>query len=223
VDLDTVREIRRAFGTTVNDVVLAASGTAIRRYLAARGPLPARDLIAAVPVSTHLGPGGGGGAANRVSSMMVPVPIGPDDPVERLAAVHASSVNSKALQSAFGPDALQELTGFAAPGVMAAGARLYSGLRLARFHPPVFNLVISNVPGPPLDLYCAGSRVSGLFPMGPVMEGTGLNITVLSEAHHLNVGVMACPDLVDGASEIGTGFVDAVEELRAAAERSGLL
>jgi len=99
------------------------------------------------------------------------------------------------------------------------GARLYSGLKLARYHPPVFNLVISNVPGPPLDLYCAGAKVTGIFPMGPVMEGTGVNMTVLSEAHHLNVGVMACPDLVPDVGEIGTGFVEAVDELRALAER----
>jgi hypothetical protein len=102
---------------------------------------------------------------------------------------------------------------------MATGARLYSRLKLARYHPPVFNLVISNVPGPPLDLYCAGAKVAGIFPMGPVMEGTGVNMTVLSEAHHLNVGVMACPDLVPDVGEIGTGFVEAVDELRVLAER----
>src|SRR5664280_1906566 len=217
VDLDTVREVRRAFGTTINDVVLAASGTALRRYLEARGPLPARDLIAAVPVSAR--DGHDQAFRNRVSSMMVDIPLQPDDPVERLLAVHANSLNSKALQLAFGTDSLQELTGFAAPSVMATGARLYSRFKLARYHPPVFNLVISNVPGPPLDLYCAGAKVTGLFPMGPVMEGTGVNMTVLSEAHHLNLGVMACPDLVPDVGEIGTGFVEAVDELRGLAER----
>ena len=218
VDLDTVRAIRQAFGTTINDVVLAASGTALRRYLESRGPLPDRNLIAAVPV-TPRDRHDDGGLRNRVSSMMVDVPLRPDDPVERLRAVHANSLNSKALQSAFGPESLQELTGIAAPSVMTIGARLYSGLKLARYHPPVFNLVISNVPGPPLDLYCAGAKVTGIFPMGPVMEGTGVNMTVLSEAHHLNVGVMACPDLVPDVGEIGTGFVEAVDELRALAER----
>jgi diacylglycerol O-acyltransferase len=193
VDLDTVREVRRAFGTTINDVVLAASATALRRYLEARGPLPARDLIAAVPVSAR--DGHDKAFRNRVSSMMVDIPLQPDDPVERLLAVHANSLNSKALQLAFGTDSLQELTGFAAPSVMA------------------------NVPGPPLDLYCAGAKVTGIFPMGPVMEGTGVNMTVLSEAHHLNLGVMACPDLVPDVGEIGTGFVEAVEELRVLAGR----
>ena len=217
VDLDTVRHIAHAFGVTINDVVLAASGTALKRYIEARGPLPARNLIAAVPVSAHHGHDDGE-LRNRVSNMMVEVPLRPDEPVERLLAVHANSLSSKALQSAFGTDSLQELTGFASPSVMTAGARLYSGLKLARYHPPVFNLVISNVPGPPLDLYCAGAKVTGIYPMGPVMEGTGVNMTVLSEAHHLNVGVIACPDLVPDVADIGTGFVAAVEELKALAD-----
>jgi len=212
VDLDTVLGIRRAFGTTVNDVVLAASATALRNYLLARGGLPARDLVAAVPVSAHRD-NDDPNLVNKVSNMMVPLPLRPDDAGERLVAVHANTTSSKALQSAFGPDSLQELTGFTLPPVMTAAARLYSGLGLARFHPPVLNLVISNVPGPPLDLYCAGAKVTGIFPMGPVMEGSGVNITVLSEARHLNVGIMACPDLLDDVDELGRGFVAAVDEL----------
>ena len=217
VDLDTVLGIRRAFGTTVNDVVLAVSATALRRYLEARGALPRRDLVAAVPVSAHrpdhdadlMNPD----LVNKVSNMMVSLPLTPDDPVERLMAVHIMASSSKALQSAFGPDSLQELTGFTFPPLMTAAARLYSGLGLARFHPPVMNLVISNVPGPPTDLYCAGARVSGIFPMGPVMEGSGVNITVLSEARHLNIGIMACPDLLDDVDELGRYLVEGVDEL----------
>ena len=212
VDLDDVLGIRRAFRTTVNDVVLAMSATALRRYLSARNALPRRDLVAAVPVSAHR-PDDDRDLVNKVSNMMVTLPLTPDDPLERLAAVHANSQSSKALQSAFGPDSLQELTGFTLPPVMTAAARLYSGLGLARFHPPVMNLVISNVPGPPVDLYCAGARVTGIFPMGPVMEGSGVNITVLSEARHLNIGIMACPDLLDDVGELGRFMVEAVDEL----------
>jgi diacylglycerol O-acyltransferase len=216
VDLDVVLAIRKEFGTTVNDVVLAASATALRNYLLARDALPGRDLVAAVPVSAHRSDNQRD-LVNNVSSMMVPLPLWPDDAGERLVAVHANSVSSKALLSAFGPDSLQELTGFTLPPVMTAAARLYSGLGLARFHPPVMNLVISNVPGPPIDLYCAGARVTGIFPMGPVMEGSGVNITVLSEARHLNIGIMSCPDLLDDVGELGRGVVAAVDELAALA------
>jgi WS/DGAT/MGAT family acyltransferase len=232
VDLDAVREIRRAFSTKVNDVVLAASATALRRWFMQTGNnwLPGEPLVVAVPVSARGvgsegdGPGSGPDAGgvddrfgNRVTSMMVSLPLEPDDAVERLRAVHASANASKVLLSVLGTDTLQELTGFTAPSVMTAGVRLYSGLHLANFHRPVSNLIISNVPGPPIDLFCAGARVIGIFPMGPVMEGMGLNVTVLSEADHLNVGVMACPDLVEDVGAIGRYFVEAVDELLAAA------
>ena len=234
VDLDVVLGIRKAFGTTVNDVVLAASATALRSYLLDRNALPHRDLLAAVPVSAHR-PNGGRDASqkdlgnkkrankdlvNQVSAMMVPLPVRSDDPVERLMAVHANSTSSKALQSAFGPESLAEMTGFTLPPVTTAAARFYSGLGLARFHPPLMNLIISNVPGPPIDLYLAGARVTGIFPMGPLMEGSGVNLTVLSEARHLNIGIMACPDLFEDVDELGRGFVEAIDEL---AELAGLV
>jgi WS/DGAT/MGAT family acyltransferase len=239
VPLADLREIRAAFGTTVNDVVLAAAGTSLRAYLAGRDALPTGPLVVAVPVSARPnGPGGpgpgdagdvgggrGGGGAdlgNRVSTMLVPLPLEPDDPVERLVAVHERARSAKALHAAFGGDSIGELAGFTAPAIMVGAARLYSGLRLANLHRPLLNAIVSNMPGPPLDLYCAGARVAGIFPMGPVLGGTGINITVLSQADHVDVGVLACPDLVPGVGEIAAGFVDAVAELRDRA-RSGMV
>jgi WS/DGAT/MGAT family acyltransferase len=213
VDLDQVREIRRAFHTTINDVVLAATATALRGYLSARGALPTSPLVAAAPVNARLDSADSGEFGNKVSNMMVGLPMEPSDPVRRLHAVHEAAQSSKAMQSAFGPETLQQLTGFASPMVMTALARVYSSLRIARLHRPVLNLIVSNVPGPPIDLYCAGARVTGIFPMGPLFEGSGLNLTVLSEAHHLNVGIMACPDLAPDVGDIGQRFVGAVAEL----------
>lgn len=224
VDLDEVREIRRAFGTTINDVVLAATATSLRGYLIAHDAPATGPLIAAVPVSARMdrADGASNELGNHVSNMMVSLPLEPDDPVERLRAVHASAAASKALHSAFGPQSLEQLSGFLPPTMAAMAARLYSGLKLVRLHPPVFNVVVSNVPGPPVDLYCAGARVTGIFPMGPVVEGAALNLTVLSEAHHLNIGVMACPDLVPVVEEVGDGFVAAIRELAIRARRSSV-
>lgn len=227
-DLNEVREIRRVFGTKVNDVVLAAAGTALRRYFLeyGLGRLPGEPLVVAVPVSARgVGSDVEGDDAdargakneekwgNRVTNMMVSVPLEPEDAVERLLATHERAQASKATLSALGTGTLQEMTGFAAPSVLTAGARIYSGLHLARFLPPFANLIVSNVPGPPIDLFCAGARVVGIFPMGPVLEGMALNITVLSEAHHLNVGVMACPDLVEDPDFVGRAFAEAIDEL----------
>ena len=221
VDLDQVKEIRAAFGTKVNDVVLAATATALRGSLLSRGELPKSPLVAAVPVNVRSdGDAGEEELGNRVSNMMVLLPLEPDDPVERLQIVHRNTQSSKALHSAFGTESLQDLTGFTAPSIVAGGAKLYSRLKLARYHRPMSNTIISNVPGPPIDLYCAGALVTGIFPMGPVMEGIGVNVTVLSEARHLNVGVMACPDLVPDVGAIGAGFVSAVDELLVLARKA---
>lgn len=212
VDLDDVKTIRKAFGTTVNDVVLAATAKSVKNYLSLRGGLPSGPLLAAVPVNVR-DESARGELGNQVSNMMVSIPMDVEDPVELLGAIHTNALASKALQSAIGPDLLNQVSTFIAPSLISAVARSYSGMRLVRFHKPVFNLVVSNVPGPPIDLYCAGSRVSAIFPMGPLLEGSGLNLTVLSEAHHLNVGVMACPDLVTTVDEIGDGFLEAVNDL----------
>jgi len=144
---------------------------------------------------------------------MVGLPLLADDPVERLQTVHTAVLASRELQASLGPDTLSRMVSFAPPRLLTSMSRLYSGWHLARWHPPIINLIVSNVPGPPVDLYCAGARIGGLFPMGPLIEGVGLNLTVLSEAHHLNVGVMACPELVDDVDELGAGFVAAVDDL----------
>ena len=81
--------------------------------------------------------------------------------------------------------------------LLTAGASLYSSLGLGRLHPPLFNTIVSNVPGPPIPLYLAGARVVATYPMGPLIGNTGLNLTVLSQTGDLNIGVIACPDLVD--------------------------
>jgi hypothetical protein len=96
--------------------------------------------------------------------------------------------------------------------------RLYSGLRLADRHRPVHNLVISNVPGPPVPLYAAGARVKGVVPLGPLMEGAGLNITVLSNMGNVDFGVIGCRELVPDIWDIADGFGTAVAELRARAD-----
>jgi diacylglycerol O-acyltransferase len=214
--LDDLKEIRRAFGTTVNDVVLAAATASFRRYLVDRDVRPSRSLVAAVPVAlprlddqSALG--------NRTTNMMVSLPVHLEDPVEALRSIRVDSLGAKSVQQALGPDLLEDWTGLAPAALLTVCARLYSDLGLSRFHPALFNAIVSNVPGPPIPLYLAGVRVLATYPMGPLLGDAALNLTVLSQTGVLDVGVIACPDLVDDVRAIADGFLVGVAALLAAA------
>jgi hypothetical protein len=169
-----------------------------------------------VPVSVH-GKSESEGT-NQVSSMFVRLPVQLDDPTEILRTINAETKEAKIMQSAIGADTLQDFAQFIPPTVFNRAMRLYSGWNLADLHAPVHNLVVSNVPGPPIPLYAAGAQVKGVFPFGPLLEGAGLNITVLSNMGHVDFGVIACRELVPDVWDIAEGFGDAVLELRKLAD-----
>jgi hypothetical protein len=102
--------------------------------------------------------------------------------------------------------------------MLAGGGRLYSRFGLSRFHPPLCSLVVSNMMGPPIPLYLAGAQIEAVFPLGPLLPGSGLNITVLSDMGFMDIGLIACPDLVPEVWSIADGVVDAVARLRATVE-----
>lgn len=210
--LDDLKVVKSAFGTTVNDVVLAASTMALRRYLLAHDDLPERPLVAAVPVSTH---GQGGEGTNQVSNMFVRLPVTIDDPVAQLRAIHAETKDAKEAHNAMGVDLIQDLAQLTPPGVYNLALRLYARPVVAGALPPVQNVVVSNVPGPPIPLYIAGAEVTGVYPFGPLIEGSGINITVLSNMGNMDIGVIACGDTVADVDQIADGFGAAVAELRA--------
>jgi WS/DGAT/MGAT family acyltransferase len=217
VRLDDLRHIKSTFGTTVNDVVLAASASALRRWLLVHDDLPERPLVAAVPVSVHTQDGAG---TNQVSNMFVRLPVDIDDPVASLLRIQAETRDAKAVHSAMGADLIQELAQITPPGIYNLGLRLYAQSGMDAVLPPVQNLVISNVPGPPIPLYLAGARVSAMYPFGPLIEGSGINLTVLSNMGSVDVGVIACPDTVPDLWQIPEAFVAAVHDLRDAADRA---
>lgn len=214
--LDPVATIREAFGGTINDVVLAACTSALRDYLIERNELPTRPLVAAVPVSTRdtrHEPGG-----NHISAMLVELPVQVDDALYRYWQGCRAARNAKRLHGHLGNDTLGALAELAPGPLVGRALRLYSQLGLAAYHRPFHNLVISNVPGPPVPLALGGARVEALHPHGPVMEGAGLNITVMSYAGSLDVGILACRDAVPEVDELARGVAGAVESLRKRAE-----
>jgi WS/DGAT/MGAT family acyltransferase len=216
VPLDDLKAVKNALGGTVNDVVLAMCSGALRRWFDARGEELERSLVAMVPISVR-SEREQGALGNRVSSMLVSLASLIDDPAERLAAISASTRGAKEQHNALGPDILSQWVEYAAPGLAARAARLYSRTRLADRHRPIYNLTISNVPGPPIPLYSYGARMVASYPMGPINEGAGLNITVTSYLGQMYFGLHACRETVPDPWPLAAALEDALAELLAAA------
>ena len=125
---------------------------------------------------------------------------------------------AKTQQDAIGADTLQNWVEFAAPAVFNRAVRLYSRMKIADRHRPLFNVTISNVPGPPFPLYIGGARVVASYPLGPIFDGGGLNMTVMSYMDSLDVGLNACPELIPDIETLVAGLHSSLEELKKAAE-----
>ena len=140
-----------------------------------------------------------------------------EDPVQRLLAISEANSIAKEHHKTLSASLLQDWAQFAAPNTFGLAVRAYSKLRLAERHPVVHNLVISNVPGPPMPIYFMGARITGFFPFGPIFHGAGLNITVLSNDGHVDVGLIACRELAPNLWSLADDLPLAVDELLAAA------
>lgn len=219
VELETVKMVKAAFGTTVNDVILAASSAAARKLLLALDAMVAEPLHAAVPIAVRSDDEAGGG--NQVSLMTVRLPVQMDDDVAVLRYVAEDALAAKAVAGRIGAGLLQQTTDALPPRLIEALSRLLERTRLPDRIPPAFNMVVSNVAGPPIPLYCAGATLEALYPMGPLMHGSGLNITALSNCGNLDIGVITCKDKAPQAQMVAEEFCDAVDRLaKAASDRS---
>jgi WS/DGAT/MGAT family acyltransferase len=219
MDLADVKEVKNAFGSTVNDVVLTMCSGALRKYLADRDELPDDSLVAMVPVSVHGKTSAPG--TNKVSGMFSSLASDIEDPIARLDAIAAQNRIAKDHHKTLSASLLQDWAQFAAPNTFGLAVRVYSKLRLAERHPVIHNLVISNVPGPPMPIYFMGARVKGFFPFGPVFDGAGLNVTVLSNDGHLDVGLIACRELAPHLWDLADDLPIALAELLSASRGSG--
>ncbi len=217
LSLVDVKAIKNAFGCTVNDVVLTMCAGALRRYFDERDETLDGAVVAMIPISVRSDEQKGT-HGNQVSMMLSSLATDLDDPVDRLEHIHSNMKSAKEQQNAIGAEILQEWADFAAPAIFGRAARLYSNSNSAR-HRPMFNVVISNVPGPPFPLYVAGAEVLDTYPMGPIFEGFGLNITLMSYRDRVDFGLVACPELVPDVWRIADGLRDALDELRVAAEQ----
>jgi diacylglycerol O-acyltransferase len=198
-ELARVHAIGEALGGTVNDVVLALVTAGLRRLLLARDEIPpATGVRAMVPV--NLRPAGNRAElGNRVSSLFVTLPVDEPDPAERLYRVHAETRRRKAGHQSAGGRALIELSALAPPALHALVARPVFATRL-------FNVTVTNVPGPPQTLYALGRELRTIIPLVPLAAEHAVGVAIVSYADDLCIAVNADRDLVRDVDELIAGI-----------------
>jgi WS/DGAT/MGAT family acyltransferase len=209
VRLEEVKALARAADCTVNDIVLAVCAGALRRYLAEAGALPEAPLTAGLPVNVR--PADDEGTGTAITFICANLATDVEDPVRRLAGIHASTQRAKEHLQGLPRAALTQYTiAVMAPYILQLLTGLGGRLR------PVFNLTISNVTGPEQPLYLNGARLEAMYPMSLLSHGQALNVTCLSYDGALNFGFTGCRDTLPHMQRLAVYAGEAHEELQRA-------
>ena len=212
ISLSEAKAVAKATGTKLNDVVMAITSGALRAYLTKKQQLPDAALVAFVPIS--LREMGNTDINNQVFGMNVPLATNYGDPLKRLKKINQESGSSKAMAGSVKDAAPQDFTLVGAPTLLPGLMQLYGRSKLADYIPQVVNLTISNTQGPPFPLYCAGARVTALYPVSIPAHGVGLNVTVQSYMDHLDFGVTADYKALPDADRFVDLLVASFEEIK---------
>ncbi len=222
-DLDRVKQIRQRIpGVTVNDVMLAVVGGALRKYLKSKNELPADSLITMAPVSVRA-KDEKSAMGNQVTALSIPLGTHIADPLARLHFAHESAMNQKAMSNAVGARQLAEAAKLAPAMVSGVAARLYARLGLANRISPMFNTTVTNVPGPQVPLHMAGARMVASYGLGPAVDSMGLFHAATSYCGVIAITVTACretmPDPAFYAACLQESFDDLYEAAVAPREK----
>ena len=215
--LADLKRVRAEFGGTVNDTVLAVITGAMRSWLLTRGaPVNQGDTLRALlPVSVAVpgmasdDPGG-----NRVTAALVDLPVGEADPAIRLQQISYELAQLEEGGHFVGADAIVNIAGFGPPTLHALGARVGSSLSRK-----VYNLVITNVPGPQRSLFAAGSRMVSAYPVVPLTKGQALSIGLISYDGGVYFGLYADRDALSDVDVLAACLTESMDELLARSER----
>jgi diacylglycerol O-acyltransferase / wax synthase len=208
--LEDFKEIKDALGGTVNDVVLTVVSGALRNWLRERGlRTEGLELRALVPVSIRA-ENGGGEMGNQLAALRGPLPVYVDDPVQRLAVVSEGMDNLKESKQALGAEVISRMNDFAPPTLLAQAARINFSTRL-------FNLIVTNVPGPQLPLYVLGRELQDAIPVAFLPSEHALAIAIMSYNGGVDFGLLADYDAMEDVEVIAEGISDSITELLDAA------
>ncbi len=210
--LDRFRLVKNVFGTTVNDVVLAVTAGAIRRWLIEREiDTEGLELRAMVPVSVR-GDDERGQLGNKLTTMRAPLPVYEPDPVARLEIVSAAMDGLKQSKQALGAEVIARLNDFAPPTLLAQAARLTFSTRL-------FNLLVTNVPGPQMPLYVLGRKLVQPMPIAFLAKDHALAVGVMSYDGEVNIGLIGDYDAMPDIRKVAEAIDLSLDELTEAAEQ----
>jgi diacylglycerol O-acyltransferase len=208
-ELSDFKAVKNAFGGTVNDVVLAVVAGALRTWLQGRGVrTEGLELRALVPVSVRVRDDRVTG--NRLAAMRGPLPVWAADPVERLAVVRVAMDDLKESKQAIGAEVLSNVQNFAPPTVLAQASRLNFSTRL-------FNMLVTNIPGPQFPLYVAGRKMHTVFPIAFLPKDHALAIAIMSYDGHMNFGLLGDYDAMYDLDELAAAIEAALAEFVALA------
>jgi diacylglycerol O-acyltransferase len=211
-DLAVFKAIKNALGGTVNDVVLAVVAGALRTHFLAHGYDTDTELKAMVPISVRA-ESERGALGNKVSAMYAPLPIGLEDPIARFRAIHEAMRGLKESGQAVGADVLTSLADFAPPTILSQAARLQTMQRL-------FNLTVTNVPGPQFKLYLMGRPLCRLYPLVPLVDNAALGIAIMSYDGRIDFGLLADYDALPDLDDVAAAVDGAIAELASVAGAS---
>ena len=208
ISLESLKTIRKAHGGTINDVVLAVVAGGLRQWLMTRGEAvtPRSTIRAMVPVSVRASHETAMG--NRVASFLVDLPVGEPDPIIRLQRVSHEMTGHKETGQMVAAEALVEFAGFSPPTLHALGARLGSDLSRR-----IFNLVVTNVPGPQIPLYAGGSLMLAAYPVVPLAKGQALSIGLTSYNGGVFFGLNADRDGLPDVDVVADCLAASLEEI----------
>ena len=209
--LATFKQIKNGLDGTINDAVLTTVSLGLGRWLRRRGTdTSGLTLTAMVPVSVRT-EGESGQLGNRVSALWAPLPVYEEDPAAAFKSISKKMGDLKHSDQAVGADTLTELAGFAPPTIASQAARLQSRQRL-------FNLVVTNVPGPQVPLYLLGRQLTALYPVVPLTKNTALGVAAMSYCGRLSFGLLADYDALPDLGDVVSDFKGALFDLARAAE-----
>jgi len=214
--LDELRAIKSNVpGATINDVVLSICGGALRKYLSSMDELPDQPLLAMAPINVRTKEEDDT-AGNQISEMTISLGTDEDDAKKRLKAIAAETVKAKELVSTIGPRTLTEFSQFMPGAFTAAATRLSSQFGMAELIPPVFNCVVTNVPGAPVPLYSLGSKLIQTWGLGPLTDACGLFHSVSSYCGDITITASCCPKMMPEPSVYMEGMQETLDELKSA-------